>query len=211
MARSAPQRTSSGGVHRSPWPLTSTPIAWSGRATRSMGRRRSEASPSSRWAPSTVATTPHRRRIVVPELPQSSAASLARSRSRPPSTSTMPSARRSTRAPRVRTHTTVAATSAPSEHPEMVERPSASAERRTRAVRDGLVARRAQDAEDARGRRDLDDVGHGGLVERSQRLDRGAQPAGLEPRRESVLAPSASSTMMSTPEVPSWEWAISRS
>ncbi len=54
---------------------TSAPMARSGSTTRAIGRRRSDASPSSVASQSLPASTPARRRMVVPELPQSSHAS----------------------------------------------------------------------------------------------------------------------------------------
>ncbi len=88
--RSAPPRIVSGR----PSPLRSSkraPISASGVVTRRIGRRRSEASPVSvarkRWP----ASRPSRSRVVVPELPQSSVRSGARSRPRLPTVTTWPS------------------------------------------------------------------------------------------------------------------------
>ena len=73
-------------------PRTSAPIEANGWPTRRIGRRRSEASPSStKWRPSRPANRPSISRIVVPELPQSSTSAGSCNPSRPtPSTVTMP-------------------------------------------------------------------------------------------------------------------------
>ncbi len=62
---------SSGSREPPPWPSIRAPIARSGSVTRPIGRRRSEASPSSTADSGRPARSPATRRAVVPELPQS--------------------------------------------------------------------------------------------------------------------------------------------
>ncbi len=101
------------------------PISRKGATTRSIGRLDSEASPMSSDGKSWAASTPASRRIVVPELPQSSGPSAARRPFRPePCTSEA-----SACTPRARRHTAVDFTSAPGERPRRCEVPPASAPR----------------------------------------------------------------------------------
>ena len=106
-------------------------MARSGSATRSIGRRRSEASPSSTTMPAPPAARPATRRMVVPELAQSIA-----TRSLTPRSGPWPWMRRApscseTCAPRVCTAASVARTSAPPGTPLSTVVPSARAPRRS--------------------------------------------------------------------------------
>ncbi len=84
MPWSAPPPMRTGGRQRSPRPRTVAPMRPSGSATRSIGRRESDSSPTSSVSHAKPATRPARRRMEVPELPQSSAPSARCSRARPP-------------------------------------------------------------------------------------------------------------------------------
>ena len=114
------------------WPSvvsTRAPMATSGSAMRRIGRRRSESSPSRTVVPSPAATSPERSRIVVPELPQSTAVVPAG-----PSRPAVPTMRttspsRSPRAPSARTAPSEDTTSAPPGNPVTTVVPSASAPR----------------------------------------------------------------------------------
>ncbi len=130
MPCSEPPRTCRGGRHRSPRPCTVAPIRASGSATRSIGRPESDASPTSSVSQGNPATRPANRRMEVPEFPQSMAPSARWRRPRPPCSTTVPSAGRSTSTPMASTAARDAATSAPSESPWITEVPSARAPRR---------------------------------------------------------------------------------
>ena len=116
----------------------SAPIEARGEAIRPIGRPEREASPTRVLSKGRPAKTPASSRIVVPELPQSSGPSAARSPSRPrPRTNRlgMPSApRRSSRhsasTPRAWRQASVERGSAASENPTISLSPSASAEKR---------------------------------------------------------------------------------
>ena len=115
--RPGPPPTRSGGQ------LARAPIRARGSTTLSIGRRLREASPPSSLSNGWAASRPASRRIVVPELPQSSGRAAARRpfmpepRTRPASIST-PSARR---------QAAVDATSAPADRPRTWLSPSAIA------------------------------------------------------------------------------------
>ena len=104
--------------------VTVAPSVRSGRATRSIGRRRSDASPSKRAAIPRPAHRPSSKRVVVPELRASIVSSG--SRSSPPVT-TRSSPRSSTCAPSARIAASVARTSAPRLSAEMRDAPRAAA------------------------------------------------------------------------------------
>ena len=115
---------------------TEAPIARSGPAIRSIGRREREASPTSTAVAGRPASAPERSRIVVPELPQSSSSSpspgsRACSTDPPPSspTRTRPSAasRTSVTAPSRSTAPSVERTSAPGRSSVTTDRPAAIA------------------------------------------------------------------------------------
>ncbi len=127
----APPVTRSGGRQRSPRPCTTAPIRASGSATRSIGRPESDSSPTSSVSHANPATRPASRRMDVPEFPQSTGPAGRWRRPRPPWSTTVPPAGRSTVTPMASTAAREAATSAPSERPWITEVPSASAPRRT--------------------------------------------------------------------------------
>ena len=206
------RRPRGAGGRRSPTPRTVAPIWPRGRATRSIGRRRSEASPSRWWVPSIVATTPHSRRIVVPEFPHSSIAVLG-TEPVAPAVDDAPCRRHAARRRRRARARTPRSTRRPrrSSSPSIDRAPLGECgEEQRLGARSTCPPAVAARRPPRRGGGDLDEVGdglgrhaHSGSTEvRSPRASR---------RSERARAPSASSTMMSTPEVPSWEWAISRS
>ncbi len=87
-----------------------------GVATLAMGRRESDASPTSTDAKGCAASRPASRRMVVPELPQSSGAVGARSPWRPtPCTRSVPSPSSSMATPMARSAPRVATLSSPYE------------------------------------------------------------------------------------------------
>jgi hypothetical protein len=116
----------SGAVTRGPWPTTDEPMRLNGWATRSIGRRESDASPTSAWPPGTALTTPASNRMVVPELPQSRARSLAWRPSAGPTTM-VASPSSIWVAPSWTMMRPVEATSRPGESPAMVLSPLARA------------------------------------------------------------------------------------
>src|SRR5579884_289524 len=99
------------------------PMVRSGSTTRSMGRRESEASPTSVTGKGAAASRPANRRMVVPELPQSSGPDGSRSPRSPRPATTSPS----TSTPRARRQPAVLSTSAPGERPRTRATPSATA------------------------------------------------------------------------------------
>src|SRR5579884_2594727 len=99
------------------------PMARSGSTTRSMGRRESEASPTRVTSKGAAASRPASRRMVVPELPQSSEPDGGRRPRSPRPTTTSPS----TSTPSARRQPAVLSTSAPGDSPRTRATPSATA------------------------------------------------------------------------------------
>jgi hypothetical protein len=99
------------------WPSVASmraPIRTSGSITRRMGRRDSDASPIISLRNGWAASTPASIRIVVPELPASSAASGERNPAKPrPSRVTVPGSSSRTSTPRPRRQASVERQSAP--------------------------------------------------------------------------------------------------
>ena len=108
--------------------VKSAPIRLSGSITRPIGRLDKLASPTKLAVIGWLATSPISRRVEVPELPMSSAASGWSSAPTPtPLTRHSPSPRRSTEAPIARIAAAVASTSSPSSRPVTRVSPAASA------------------------------------------------------------------------------------
>ena len=105
---------------------TLAPMRASGSAMRSMGRRRSDASPSMRQRDARAAPKPASSRAVVPELPASMSNSAC---SELGSTMVRPSGIDSTKQPIARRACTVVRTSRESERPSITWRPRAAAPR----------------------------------------------------------------------------------
>ena len=111
-----------------PWMLA--PIWPRGFATRAMGRRRRELSPSStKWRPPRPASRPSINRMVVPELPQSStwAGSCRPSRPTPRTSTSWPASMADTSTPMARRQAAVLRGSSAGSRPSMRVSPSAMA------------------------------------------------------------------------------------
>ena len=127
-ARSARPATVSGGRPSSCAEATRAPIAHSGSIIRAIGRRRSDASPSSVVVTGLPARIPANNRRLVPELPHSRTPGSTTNPAIPGDTTryaTAPSSSvvRSTAAPRERAMSALERTSAPSPAPTMLLSP----------------------------------------------------------------------------------------
>ena len=132
--RSAPPRTRSGGKMSSGRAASLRPSIWapicrSGAASRRMGRRVSDASPSRTVSKGRPASRPVMSRIVVPELPQSSACAAARNPAKPAPTTraSAPAASTSMATPSARSACAVDRLSPPRPRPVMATGPSVNA------------------------------------------------------------------------------------
>ena len=146
MPASAPPRTRSGGKTSpgragSTRPSTVAPMRRSGSATRRIGRRVSEASPTSSVSNGRPASRPISSRIVVPELPQSSAPAAAVRPAKPTPWTRASSPASTMSTPSARSAAAVDRLSPPRPEPARLDGAVRERPEQQRAVRDRLVAR----------------------------------------------------------------------